>query len=615
MILALLVSILAAAGPIPSAEIIRSRQSYVLTDAENGKYNVEVTINVNDKNGEEFGEFLLYTDAFETLSSFSGTIIPSSGKAQTIKKKDLLTISLSNGLADDIVANTYVPNCPLPYTVSYSYTVTEKKGIISFPVFSPIEGEGVALKDAEYSLTVPSGYKILYNGNIEPEVTKEKKTDVYKWSVKDVEAIKTEHNMPRITELIPFCRIAPESFSFAGHPGNQKDWNSVGCWVSALNDEVSAIPDGLAKTVEELTSGIDDELEKVRILYDYLVRSTRYVSIQLGIGGYRPFPGKDVQKTGFGDCKALSNYMKLMLTAAGIKSTYIILSTSRPSMTGEFASVGYCNHAMLCVPLEHGRDTLWLECTSQTPVGFRHSGIAGHDVLLVDGENSRVVNVPDYNGKDRYKQDVLQVCLDEKGNASVKGMKTMRADMVESYFQIERNSDKQQQNILSDDITSRAENVRLIGKDDNFHLYDGSTFVPEVDIDYSFESPSFAGNSRDRLFVPISPIILSQGAQKASRIHDVCLYKDATREVHTVIAIPDGYSIENMPSSVELTCEFAVYRLDVETVEDESGTQIITTQHLSIKKGRYPASDYDQFRTFSKAIKKTASSSIVLVRE
>lgn len=614
MLLPLLISLLAAVGPTPSAEIIRSRQSYVLTDTEHGKYNVEITVRINSKEGEEYGDFILYTDEFESLTSFSGTVTPESGKPQTIKKKDLLSLAISHGLADDIVLNAYSPDCPVPYTVSYSYTVSYKKGIIGFPSFLPIEGEGVSLKDAEYTITVPSGYKIFYSGNSDPEVGHEKKTDVYKWSAKDIEAIKSEHNMPSLAELVPFCRIAPESFSFAGHSGSQKDWTEVGKWVSALNEEVNTIPEGLAGTVAGLTDGVEDEMEKVRILYDYLIRSTRYVSIQLGIGGYRPFPANDVMKTGFGDCKALSNYLKVMLEAAGIKSTYIVLSTQRPTLKAEFASVGYCDHAMLCVPLEQRKDTLWIECTSPTPLGFRHSSIAGHDVLLVDGENSHVVKVPDYKGEDRYILDDFQVSMDSKGNASIKGRKKLKADTTESYFQMEKDSEKEQQDRLSSSITSRVEHMKFLGKTDNMSMYDGSAFVPEIDIEYSFESPAYAGNSKDRLFVPIGPVILSQGAQKAARIHDVCIYGDFTREARSTLTIPEGYSVENMPASATVSCGFAEYSIQVETIESEGRTQIVTTQRYTMKKGRYPYSDYDQFRMFSKSVRKISSSSIVLIR-
>ena len=55
-----------------------------------------------------------------------------------------------------------------------------------------------------------------------------------------------------------------------------------------------------------------DPIEKAKIVYKYMQEKTRYISVQVGIGGFKPMLAKDVDRLGYGDCKALSNYTKAL---------------------------------------------------------------------------------------------------------------------------------------------------------------------------------------------------------------------------------------------------------------------------------------------------------------
>src|SRR5690606_27634424 len=128
-----------------------------------------------------------------------------------------------------------------------------------------------------------------------------------------------------------------------------------------------------ALQVEKLIAGVTDEKEKISILYKYLQQNTRYISIQLGVGGWQPFDAAYVAKNGYGDCKALTNYMQSLLKTAGIPSYYtVVYAGSSGYAQNRFVEdlpSNQFNHVILCVP--GMKDTTWLECTSQqSPPGY-----------------------------------------------------------------------------------------------------------------------------------------------------------------------------------------------------------------------------------------------------
>ncbi|MBR6362148.1 MAG: DUF3857 domain-containing protein [Bacteroidales bacterium] len=586
--------------------------TFTMTSAVSGELRVHKSVAVLNEDGVGSAIFGEYTDSFTELASFSGSVTPLGGKKTKLKNKDLISIPKMSGLVDDNILFAYSPSASYPFVVEYDYVIKFKKGIISFPTFFPVETDKVLVKDASFTLSVPFGTEISYCSS-KFDYSREDPVDktVHKWSLKDFQPLVDEANMPDYLELLPYVYSSPIDFTYGGYSGNQKDWASFGKWIYALGEGRDVLPEATVAKVKDMTSGCKTDFEKVKVLYDYLRKTTRYENISLGIGGMQPIEASKVDSRGFGDCKALSNYMKALLASAGIDSRYYLISTHRKKLLPGYVATQF-NHIMLAVPLKEKNDTLWLECTNPAyPIGYRHSDCAGHDVLLIEEGEGKPVTIPSYPDSLSRMERNVEVFLSSDGSASLKTRVSRYLDYVESYINFEDLSPEKQNKKLSSNMKLHPESLKILSVRNNFNDYalHGKDYCPEVHIDFTMQSSTYANRSNgDRLFVPVNPIFLALSTQRAKRVNDIVIdepfaYLDSIR-VH----LPAGYEVENVPEPVNLEDSWGTYS----SVVRQEGDCVVIRQALNIRPCRREASYYDTFRAFCRKVNKAYDASFVI---
>lgn len=604
---ALVVSVSLSAGPV--GEILKYDRVLTVHSATDARLDVTERIQVNSENGAELADFVYFTDAFSSISSFSGKIEIDGKVVKKIKQSDISTVLYSDAFADDTYINAYSPSSSYPFVIEYNYSITLKKGIAVFPSFSPVSREEVPVHEASYIINLPGGMDMNYRSWQEPEVSDNgSKGKVYTWRVKDFEGLADESFMPDIFTLVPYVLASPKDFSYDGYKGSQGDWKDVGKWLYGIAPKDSALPEALAAEVHALTDSCPDELAKLRALYGWLREHTRYVSIQYGIGGYSPMAPSKVYKTGYGDCKALSFIMRQMLAEAGVDSKYFIVNTKTKNFRPGYATVGQADHAMLCVPMQ--KDTVWVECTNpRIPLGFRHSSVAGHQVVLVDENGGKLVRVGDYPDSLDVSIDRAQVSLAPDGKAALKIHRTRFLDDAVAYDEFRKREWKSINSNLTGALRCHADNLALESVEDNFGSYEGDPmFCPRADIRYSFESSSFAKVTGDRIFVPVTVFNMYQNYQKTARRYDYVRKGGYSDILDMTVRIPEGYSVEYLPPMSEISCEAGTACLDVR----QEGDEIVAKLVRNMKPCVIPADQYSTYRDFAKAFNKMSSLSIVL---
>ena len=588
-----------------------SSQEFRQENVNSGIYTIKLAVTILHENGRKHADFVSFEDNFRELKSFSGELLDASGKTiKKIPKKDLRQTAYSSDLANDKKYIYYECHAPVyPFTVKYEYVIKYKNGILMYPTFMPITTADVALEQAEYRLQVPAENIVRYKlqGNIaSPECLKQKDDSVFRFTLNHLNAINYEPYSPT-EKLYPYALLSPAKFCVSNVCGDMSNWESFGKWQQQLLAGRDNLPPQTIAKIQELTAEVSDAKEKVGLVYDFLQRTTRYVSIQLGIGGWQPMPAAEVAKTGFGDCKALSNYMMAMLAAIDIPSYYVIISTVKERFFRDYPNFSQANHVILMVPLK--TDTLWLECTSNTlPFGYTHSNIAGHDALAIGKDTAFFCTLPLYPPALNKTINNVNIQLQPNGWADIAVQSNYHLRDYENISgRLRGLSNQEELNLLARQLAAHKPKIQNISKKET------KSDKPQFDLSYTAQCEDYAQSTQSRLIVPILPVQnrTFNSFTAASRRNDIKISNGVNQIDSVSIAIPAGYSIENLPEPTNIPSKYGSIVADVRQTEDK----IIYTQQITIFKGYYTVEEYEEIKQFFKQINTLKSKTVVFRKE
>ena len=128
----------------------------------------------------------------------------------------------------------------------------------------------------------------------------------------------------------------------------------------------------------------------------------------------------DVDRLGYGDCKALSNYTRALLNAVDVPSYNTLLygDRNKHDIQSDFVSM-QGNHMILSIP--NGENYVFLECTSQdNPFGYQANFTDDRNVLVMKPDGGEIVRTKKYENKDNSQNNKGSYSLSETGDFSGK---------------------------------------------------------------------------------------------------------------------------------------------------------------------------------------------------
>ncbi len=584
-----------------------SEENVLLNDRQNLVYQVHYAITILNKAGEKYAQLEIPYDKSSKISDISGAIFDKNGKlVKKLKNSEINDVSYYEGLYSDNrvkYAKPLIPN--FPYTVEYSYEIQSFQTLF-IPDWNPIGNFRVSVENASYNITNSSTLHLRFLENkFTGKHQSVEKSEI--WSLMNFEAIEREELNNNSNDYFPRVYPVTDNFSMDGNPGNFSTWQNFGLWCKQLSDGLDILPEESVKKIKNLVANVSDDKEKARILYEYMQSKTHYVSIQVGIGKFQPFSAETVDRNGYGDCKALSNYMNSILKVAGINSYYTLVSagTDYKPMNTDFP-ISEFNHAMLCIPFKN--DTTWLECTSQYhPFGYIGDFTVNRNVLLITDEGGKIAHTKSYKTEDNTQNRKIEAQIDSAGNAVVTSVCDYRGllyeDIIPAFIY---SKDDIKKNIES---SLDLQNVKI----NSFDYQNYKSIMPSAVENLNFTIKNYASLSQTRLFLPLN--ILNKHTVLLKKIEnrktDIIFHHGHIEYDTVYYLIPPKYKPEIFPESVDYSTVYGNYHS--ETLFSDGKVTYI--RRLQMNAGTYPPEKYNEIKDFYKSIYDADKKNCVLIRE
>ena len=430
----------------------------------------------------------------------------------------------------------------------------------------------------------------------------------YTWQAGNIKALEKEPFSVGIINLVPWARVAPNEFEYDSSKGDLSSWTSLGKWVYDLNKDGDILNPITIEKVKSLTSGITDQKKMIGILYNYLQNNTRYVSVQLGIGGFKPIDASKVAEVNYGDCKALSNYMKALLKQAGISSQLVVIKNEDGldgSLNPSFSSIGQANHMILCVPAS--KDTVWLECTSQQmPVGFIGGSNSNRNVLLISDQGGKIVRTPIYSANRNQQKRTAEVIIDPNGKSVARISTEYEYEQFETVFGQLYREPKEQKETLYESLDIANTEITA------FSYSQPDKNIPKIIEDVSLNITDLTAKGADKLFLTLNLMNKRSFVPEllVNRLTDFALQMNYTDIDNISYQLPADYKVEFLPKDIQIISEFGEYSMKAAV----SGNKITYTRIQKMYSKQYPPARYQDLVNFYKSIYKADKQKAVLAR-
>ena len=549
-------------------------------------------LRINNRAGEEYAEISIPYSKLHKVSKVNAFIKDKNG--MIIKKLKSSDIVDRNEIADfSLYEDNFVKEFTLvhneyPYSICYSYS-EQQDAFFYIQNWFPVLNNEIPTLNASLTLDVPTEYPVAYTSRLIDsfKVDTLEKQIRYSWKASYLKQVLPEIYAPNLRTYMPEVDIVPLKFKY-NKDGEQNTWTAYGNWEYNLMEGLDLLPEAEKSVIDQLVNNLKDDNEKVKTLYHYLQDETRYINISIATGGMKPYPASYVATNKYGDCKALSNYFKAVLSYAGIRSVYtnVYAGDEIKKIDSGFPSQQF-NHVILCVPLK--KDTIWLDCTSDGPYNHLGTFTQNRNVLLIEKDSSHFCKTPALSLKDVLVTRNIEINQDSANEVIADFHSKYKGYSFESLFELSHSvSESKKAQIIHNFLNEL--NYELI----DYKLIQANRDSAFIMFDYRLKANELYKKYGNDELISLIPFYVPPFTAPKTRKYSVQIDYPINKLDTLNYLVPTDYTVSSIPRNQQITSNFGTYSIQF----TQKGNKVEVIKRFILYAGNYLPEQYKDFYQF-----------------
>ncbi|MGM0502254.1 MAG: DUF3857 domain-containing protein [Bacillota bacterium] len=397
------------------------------------------------------------------------------------------------------------------------------------------------IKNKELIIKTPVDKDINYkvrNGDLKSEIEKKSDVKIYTWQKNNIPGINKENNMPSLINVAPLVQVS-----------TLDDWSQISKWYQGLIDKQYQINKELKSKIEELTKDDETKKEKMRSLYNYVTSEIRYIGLQFGESGYKPYSAVKAFQNKYGVCKEKATLLIAMLREIGVTAEPVLIRRGSGTIDLDIVSPTLFNHMIVYLP----KQDQYLDPTGKGTSYGVLPGDQNKNVLLP--EKDKLSKTPISSADSNLASLNQQVALQQNGDANISYQEEKTGVYGYAYRRgYQKYTPQKRKRVVKQGISkgfsnAQATGIQFAGINDlnqNFNLK-----ISDLQV------KSYAKRMGDLLsFKPLRyPIKLSQLVAAEERTYPLHLGFKRKNHREIEIEVPSNFQVDYLPEDISFQNE------------------------------------------------------------